>query len=219
MLSSPPLVDARPQCVSSVLRALGSAPSNVLVIGSAVSIFPDLPFTCGGRITSWSAVARKANSPAPMANSAQTEFQIWRPVPSSPQTFTLMASLPVVEGKKVKGSPDHRILMVEFSAAVYVQSGDIVGVFTPSGSQYSLVVDEVSSGESVQWITEASLSRTFCTFEACSSRVQSRANFVPKFAINIGKQCVTSIDTHNVILYTAHTLLQYTLNGPLEALI
>lgn len=188
-----PPVDARSQCVSGDLRVDGAGQSTV-VIGSAVSIFPDLPFTCDGRITSWRAVGREVVT----SNTAQTEFQVWRQTSSLPQTFTLIASVPVViEGSLLPGSPGNprRFLAADLTAAVYVQRGDVPGVFTPSGAQHSLVVDRIVSGGSVQWISEVSLSRGFCTLETCSSRVITTPNVVPKFEINIGKHCVGSIDT------------------------
>ena len=115
-------------------------------------------------------------------------------MPSSPQNYTLVASLPAIETGRVWGDQGHQVLTIQFTAAVYVQQGDIVGVFTPLGSRHSLVVDEVSTGEStVQWITEVGLSRAYCTFEACSSRVQSGANIVPKFEINIGTQYIAHV--------------------------
>ena len=162
------------------------------MIGSAVSIFPDLPFTCDGRITSWRAVGRELNTP----NTAQTEFQVWRPTASSPQTFTLIASVPAVIESRVPGSPTnpHVFLAADLTAAVYVQRGDVPGVFTPAGVQHSLAVDLIGSGGSVQWISEVSLSRGFCTFETCSPRVKTTSNVAPKFEINIGTHCVTSID-------------------------
>lgn len=172
----------------------------MLVIGSAVSIFPDLPFTCEGRITSWRALGREVDT----SNTAQTVFQVWRRTPSSSQTFTLVASLPaVVERGRVPGRRNRllRYLAAELTAAVYVQPGDVAGVFTPASASHSLVVDEISSGGSVQWITEVGLSRSFCTLETCSPRVITKPDVLPKFEIRIGMLCVASIDIINVVAW------------------
>ena len=152
------------------------------MIGSAVSIFPDRPFACGGRITSWRGVGWEFAT-----STAQPEFQVWRPAPSSPQTFTLVASLPIiVEAGAVLGNPRNlRFLSANLTAVVYVQRGDVAGVFVPANSRYSLVVDRIEAGGAVQWIPETMLTRPFCTLETCSSRIVTAANIVPKFEIHI----------------------------------
>ena len=124
-----------------------------------------------------------------VTSTALPEFQVWRPAPSSPQTFTLVASLSVtVEAGAVRGNPTNllRFLSADLTAAaVYVQRGDVVGVFVPTNSRYSLVVDRIEAGGAVQWISEAVLTRAFCTLETCSSRIVTAADVVPKFEIRI----------------------------------
>ena len=122
------------------------------------------------------------------SNTAQPEFQVWRPDPSSPQTFTLVASLPViVEAGAVLGNPGNlRFLSAELNAAVYVRRGDVVGVFIPASSRHSLVADRIDAGGAVQWISETTLTSTFCALETCSSRIVTTADVVPKFEIRIG---------------------------------
>ena len=100
-----------------------------------------------------------------------------------------MVSLPViVEAEAVLGNPDNllRFLAANLTAAVYVRRDDVVGVFIPANSRYSLVVDRVEAGGAVQWISETALTLTFCMLETCSSSIVTAADVVPKFEIRIG---------------------------------
>ena len=97
-------------------------------------IFPSINFTCSGYITKWTFYARFNNSD-PSTYTLYPEFQIWR-INSSLNGYTKVGYTSIdsdteLNGTFQNGNINQYIYNVNFSEAMSVQPGDIVGVSTP----------------------------------------------------------------------------------------
>ena len=95
-------------------------------------IFPSINFTCSGYITKWTFYARFNNSDTRL----YPEFQIWR-INSSLNGYTKIGYTSLdsdteLNGTFQNGNINQYIYDVNFSEAMSVQPGDIVGVSTPT---------------------------------------------------------------------------------------
>ena len=157
------------------------------VFRGSLTLF-DVPFACSGRIRSWRGLGWYFN-----LNTDPALFQVWRPL--SPDLFRLVASLSTVRGRRIRRNSreEEMVAILDPDDPVYVQEGDIVGVYTPQESVHALLAEAYEGPSDIgttHLITE--ISTPFCTLETCFEEVFNLSTkFIPRFEISLGMRNVT----------------------------
>lgn len=173
------------ECVESVFATLDTSVMRLpTVLEGSISLF-DVPFACSGRIRSWKGLGQYVNG-----NTNPSQFQIWRRLSSD--LLQLVASVSTTRGRRIS-----RIFGIEEIDAtldsdnpVYVQKGDIVGVYAPPGSLHLLQAEENMEANGLgttHFIT--SINTALCTLETCYQEVYNVSRkYIPRFEISVDSQ-------------------------------
>ena len=84
-------------------------------------LFPSLTFTCFGEVLGWIVSGRQTG------NTGITEIQLWRQSEQSPNVYEKISSATV----SPQQAEEDRVYEFDLNSRVYVQPGDILGIFHP----------------------------------------------------------------------------------------
>ena len=84
-------------------------------------LFPSLTFTCFGEVLGWIVSGRQTG------NTGITEIQLWRQLEQSPNVYEKISSATV----SPQQAEEDRVYEFDLNSRVYVQPGDILGIFHP----------------------------------------------------------------------------------------
>ena len=147
-----------------------------------LAIFPRLNFTCDGKINNIR--ARVLGS----SNSASLLFQIWRP--SSPSLYNRIGEVQLQSVDQVtRGNSGFLETNITLTGddRIEFQSGDVVGYYHPSGSQY--VVRDIPTDGYVLYRFDGSPPPTSVNLNEGDRRINSRQ---PLIQFQIGKSTIAN---------------------------